>query len=828
MKIERFLPKRTTNRKTEEKEMKTKTIISRSLVALCLALMCAILASVPAFASSEEISTHGAATSHGAPADTHAAAPSHGEPADTHAAAPSGGGGGGGHVKAEVHAKEVTLINAAHLADLDAARHEVIHVSAVTLVDEHKGLSVLVMLVIGLAVITGLGLVGWRSGIFGNMGVAGRLYSGFAAVVVLAVITGACGYYFLNVVAEESNLETAALELDLMAGRAGMFQAEFLLIGIEDPEKGEKILKRHEDIMAEFHTDFEALRAMGLDKVESDSVDSIENAVVKYEKTFTELKEKYHEIEKNKVLLDELGAELGDELAELIHEHEADLEELQSSGASAGAIALQTEMVEVIMEAEVAELKLSRDEVEFLLDKHTDRVGTMEHELGMLYAYLEVIEELIPQVALNAAEEKSDKELLAKVHTNLEAFQEHLAEVIEEELIVGGDLVLCDAELEELEINAGALSHLAKQMADDAHHEANTAAIALMIIVLAVGSVLAYTITRGITKPLNNVVENLTFGAEQVAAASDQVAQSSQSMAGGASEQASSLEETSASLEEMSSMTRQNADNAKEANGLMDETKTIVGRGSSAMVEMSKAIEDIKKSSDETAKIIKTIDEIAFQTNLLALNAAVEAARAGDAGKGFAVVAEEVRNLAQRSAEAAKNTAALIEESQKNSDRGVAVTAEVAKTLEEIQESSTKVSQLIGEVSAASNEQAQGIDQVNGAVTQMDQVTQSNAANSEEAASASEELSAQAKDMDGMVKALASVVGGKSAVSANGTAAAAPPSTQAARSTTPRATHAPAGLLAAPQGAKAQTASKTKVVKPEEVIPMNDDDLSEF
>ncbi len=343
------------------------------------------------------------------------------------------------------------------------------------------------------------------------------------------------------------------------------------------------------------------------------------------------------------------------------------------------------------------------------------------------------------------------------------------------------------------------------------------------IAALILGIVLALSIGRA----LKRIIKGLSSGSEQVRSASDQVSSSSQSMAEGATEQASSLEEVSASLEEMAAMTRQNADNAQQANGMSREASEAVEQGRAAMSRLDEAMGKIKTSADETAKIIKTIDEIAFQTNLLALNAAVEAARAGEAGKGFAVVAEEVRNLAQRCAEAAGNTSELIQGAQGNASGGVEVSSEVGGILERIVGSVNKVGQLITEVSAASQEQAQGIDQVTQAVTQMDQVTQSNAANAEESASASEELAAQAGELNQMVDSLVRLVGGAER--------GGPGSLGAARRIAPRPAigHAPAAH-SRQQAPLARTATQSPqpagstVGRPETALSLDDEDFKDF
>jgi methyl-accepting chemotaxis protein len=279
-----------------------------------------------------------------------------------------------------------------------------------------------------------------------------------------------------------------------------------------------------------------------------------------------------------------------------------------------------------------------------------------------------------------------------------------------------------------------------------------------LAIILGLG--VASFITRDTTRLLGNLAHNLGEGSNQVAAAAGQVSDSSQSLAEGASEQAASLEETSSSLEEMASMTKRNAENAQKANDLAKQARTAADKGTIDMQAMSAAMEAIKASSDDIAKIIKTIDEIAFQTNILALNAAVEAARAGEAGMGFAVVADEVRNLAQRSAQAAKETAGKIEGAITKTGQGVGISQKVAETLNEIVTKARQVDELVAEVASASREQTQGITQINTAVGQMDKVTQSNAANAEESAAAAEELNAQATVMKESVMELLRLVGG--------------------------------------------------------------------
>jgi methyl-accepting chemotaxis protein len=285
--------------------------------------------------------------------------------------------------------------------------------------------------------------------------------------------------------------------------------------------------------------------------------------------------------------------------------------------------------------------------------------------------------------------------------------------------------------------------------------------LGVVILFALIGTPLVCWIARSTTRPINLAIEGLTSNADIVSLAAGQLSSSSQKLADGASGQAAAIEETTSSLEEMSAMTKRNAKGAKQADRLMQEATGIIVRANDTMKNLTVSMNEISQASEDTQKIIKTIDEIAFQTNLLALNAAVEAARAGDVGAGFAVVADEVRNLAMRAAEAAKSTENLIEGTVKKINNGSSVVQKTNTEFAEVANIVKKASELAGEIAASSQEQAQGIEHLNRAVQEMDKVVQQNAAGAEGNASMSKEIGAQIDPMKKMIAELEFLVGSK-------------------------------------------------------------------
>jgi methyl-accepting chemotaxis protein len=307
------------------------------------------------------------------------------------------------------------------------------------------------------------------------------------------------------------------------------------------------------------------------------------------------------------------------------------------------------------------------------------------------------------------------------------------------------------------------LDRLSTSLSDDSARASDLAKVmflGLLAIGLIMGVMLALLITRSIISPVKRIIAKLKGSSDAFADVSLNLSTTSRQLAEGASEQAAAIEETSSSLEEMSSMTQRNAENASGANQCMSEAGRAVELANDSMNSLTSSMVEISKASEKTQKIIKTIDEIAFQTNLLALNAAVEAARAGEAGAGFAVVADEVRNLAMRAADAARDTAELIEGTVKKVHEGSGMVVKTNDEFRHVAATVDKSEGLVRDISAASQQQALGINQVNIAVTQMDKVTQQNAANAEESAAASEEMNTQAEQLKEIVASLVGLVDG--------------------------------------------------------------------
>ena len=632
-----------------------------------------------------------------------------------------------------------------------------------------------------------------------NMKVGTKIVSGFVLVLLLLVVVAYFGYNGLTGVVDRVVKADDTNRLVKMIQETRQQEKNYIIRG-----KDEYIAKVDEELAA-LNKQVEETKAKFNDKVNQDQMDAVAKEVGQYKAAF----HSYVDMNNQKAAtMEEMRAKAGEAL-KLTEEVRASQKEQLAAVLKTNAEAIQDKLTKADDTNRLIKwfIDARKNEKEFIIsrgeqkwrdavDGNLAKILTLAADMNSRFQEKENIDRINKIIETIKAYDANFDKFAGLMAQQNKADETMVASARAAQKVCGAARADQKAKLESQIVSANSLIGI------------------ISLVAVLLGLALALVITRGITKPLNRIIEGLSEGSDQVASASTQVSSSSQSLAEGASEQAAALEETTSSMEEMGSMTRANADNAGQADGLMTEAGTIIREAAQSMDGMAESMEQIAQSGGEIGKIVKSIDEIAFQTNLLALNAAVEAARAGEAGAGFAVVADEVRSLAMRAAEAAKSTQELVEGTVKRIEQGSQLVDKTQSGFKQVTESAGKVGGLVSEIAAASQEQAQGIEQVNKAMVQMDQVTQQVAANAEESASASEELNAQAVQMKEMVGGLMAIVGGangRSALTASG------PNGNGHKK-----------IIKAAKARQALPEHGAKEVKPEQVIPFHEEELNDF
>lgn len=679
--------------------------------------------------------------------------------------------------------KPVSLVSAKALEEFDQARHRTSEHVAAREFSPGSGISWLIdaMLVL-VSVLGAAALVGWRSGWFARLSLPKRLYLGFGVLSVgsLALATGTI--YFLGVVEHDAVNAETALEIEVDCVHMEVYQNEFVLHGIEDRDRGEKTLQAHQAVSERVGAELEEFRHRDMDSDQQARVTEMSELVAAYGRTFAGVAVAYHEIETLKEELDEDGEKLGEGIAELLHRQETRLKAMERQGLTGQALLDQTHLVEAIAECEVLDLKVSRAEVEFLLDKQVRHVKAMESLLGALHSELAAVAEMLRRESL-----ASELAVLSATERGLQAYEAKLRTMIQDVIQVDAGLTTCTAEITRTQAIAAGLAKSMQAQSEAVSSTATSMAYVMMLILAIFGALVALVIGRSVSALIRSAVGSLSTCSDQSSESTGQIAVANQSLAEDASSQAASMEETLASVEEIDSMIDENLRSTEKAVGLARDSSEAthsavqltgqaqndVASGREVVEQMGTAMEAIKESADRTVGIVNTIDNIAFQTNLLALNAAVEAARAGDAGRGFSVVAEEVRTLAQSCAEAASTTTEMLEESQKKATDGVRVVAlavaalesidglvgDVAEKISHVTARGVEQAAVIDQIAAACTEQRQGIGRISSAMNLIGETTQRSAASAEETASMTKELEGQAEVLSGVVGSLKSVAG---------------------------------------------------------------------
>ena len=431
---------------------------------------------------------------------------SHDTPAIAHNSGHSGSGSVS-HAKLVVKPEQLTLISKTELSTLDAARHRAVEEpEQAGMVAGNNGLGLLGQSGIAIAIMVVVGLGLWRSGVFNKLKISSKLYMGFSAVVIITIAVGAMGIYSMSVVNNEVHFEMAAIDLDMMTDEIEGQQLEYLLYGIEDHKRGKECVKNVNTLIEEFSDDVNELIAEGLSEQEASELKTVQKYAENYGDIFNDVVAKYDVIIKAKENLDTIGKDVAKSIEESLHRHEEELEEIENAGTDVQGIAMQTELVKFLSECEALELKISHEEIEFLVDKDIERVSHIEQYFGQLHGTLDVVNELIPLVALNKAEEQKDLAMIEEIHSNVELLQENISEVIKDELKIESDLITAHEELAKIQAKSVMLAETAGHHADLARSQSMTASIVFVILAVVLGVGLAMIIVRNVISPINAAV----------------------------------------------------------------------------------------------------------------------------------------------------------------------------------------------------------------------------------------------------------------------------------------------------------------------------------